>query len=231
MPTLSVVIPCFNEAGTIAEILRRVRAAHFPGNKEIVVVDDGSKDGTGDLLRGPLGHFIDRLVVHEVNQGKGAAIRSGFRVATGDLVVVQDADLEYDPNQYADLAAPILSGSADVVFGSRFLSKQPGIAWSLRHRMANRLLTRLSNLCSGLRITDMETCQKMFARRVLEGIDIRENRFGFEPEITAKVAKGGWRVQEIGIPYTPRSRLEGKKIGWRDGMRAIYCILRYNAFE
>ena len=234
MSKLTVVIPCYNEAATVAEVLRRVRGACYPGDKEVVVVDDGSGDGTEALLRGPLASYINRLIVHRVNRGKGAAIRSGLEAATGDLIVVQDADLEYDPNQYAKLAAPILSGDADVVYGSRFLDFPSGKRvheWPRHRRLANRALTLLSNRISGLRLTDLETCQKMFARPVLESIDIRESRFGFEPEITAKVAKGGWRVREVPVPYAPRTRALGKKIGWRDGVRAVYCIIRYNAFE
>ena len=228
MSTLTIVIPCYNEVGTIARVLGAVRAAHFPGDKTVVVVDDGSGDGTGGLLQGPLAGQIDRLITHHVNQGKGAAVRSGLAVATGDLVVVQDADLEYAPSQYARLAEPILSGTADVVYGSRFLGKAaiPGVP--LHRSLANRGLTFLSNRLTGLRLTDMETCQKMFARRVLEGIELRENGFGFEPEITARVAQGRWRIREVPIPYAPRTKADGKKIGWRDGLRAIYCILRYN---
>ena len=228
---LSVILPCYNEAPTLAEVLARIRAAPLAGlGKEIVVVDDGSTDGSGELLRGALACCVDQLVIHRRNRGKGAAIRSGVEVATGDLVVVQDGDLEYDPAQYDRLAAPLIDGSADVVYGSRMSSWRPTGVRTAAYRAANAALTRLSNLFSGLTLTDMETCHKMFARRVLESVDIRENRFGFEPEVTAKVARGGWRVREIDIPYAPRSRAEGKKIGWRDGLRAVYCIVRYNVF-
>ena len=227
---LSVIVPCYNEVATLAEVLARIRIAPLGLCREIVVVDDGSTDGTNELLRGALAGYVDRLVIHGRNKGKGAAVRSGVAVATGDLLVIQDADLEYDPGQYDRLVAPIIDGSADVVYGSRFLSPQPTRARTFGHRAANAVLTRLSNLLSGLSLTDMETCQKVFARRVLKSIVIRENRFGFEPEVTAKVAKGGWRLREIGIPYAPRTRAEGKKIGWRDGVRAVYCIIKYNAF-
>ncbi len=228
---LSVVIPCFNEAKTIEEILRAVRAAPGP-EKEIIVVDDFSSDGTRALLEGPLRPLIDRVVLHDHNQGKGAALRTGFREATGDVVVVQDADLEYDPRELPRLLEPILSRRADVVFGSRFAGGDAHRVVYFWHMVGNRFLTLLSNMLTNLNLTDMETCYKMFRRDILQRIEIEENRFGFEPEITAKVAKlPDCTIYEVGISYYGRTYKEGKKIGWRDGFRAIYAIFKYNLFR
>jgi glycosyltransferase involved in cell wall biosynthesis len=227
---LSVIIPCFNETATIEAIVEAVRRAPWP-DIEIIVVDDASTDGTRDKLKGPLAGRIDRVEMHAVNQGKGAALRSGIRLATGDVVIIQDADLEYDPSQYPRLVAPIAEGRADVVFGSRFMGAEPHRVLYFWHRMGNGLLTLFSNMCTNLNLTDMETCYKVFRREIIQAIPIEENRFGFEPEITAKVAKMGVRIYEVGISYYGRTYAEGKKIGYKDGLRAIYCILKYNFFR
>ena len=227
---LSVIIPCFNEVHTIERIIDAVRASPWP-DKEIIVVDDASTDGTRDKLAGPLASRIDRLELHAVNQGKGAALRSGIRLATGDLVIIQDADLEYDPVQYPRLLAPIVEGRADVVFGSRFMGAEPHRVLYFWHRVGNGVLTLLSNMFTNLNLTDMETCYKAFRREVIQSITIEENRFGFEPEITAKVAKLRVRVYEVGIAYYGRTYAEGKKVNWRDGVRAIYCVVKYNVFR
>jgi len=227
---LSVVIPCFNEAATIDGILAAVRASPYP-DKEIIVVDDGSTDGTREKISGPLRPLIDQLVLHEKNQGKGAALRTGIRAATGDVVIIQDADLEYDPNEYPILLAPIAENRADVVFGSRFMGAAPHRVLYFWHRMGNGFLTVLSNMFTNLNLTDMETCYKAFRRSIIQSIEIEENRFGFEPEITAKVAKLDCRIFEVGISYYGRTYAEGKKIGYRDGFRAIYCIVKYNLFR
>ena len=227
---LSVVIPCFNEVATIERLLEAVRASPHP-DKEIIVVDDGSSDGTREKISGPLRPLIDQLVMHEVNQGKGAALRSGIRAATGDVVIIQDADLEYDPNEYPNLIAPIAEDRADVVYGSRFMGAAPHRVLYFWHRLGNGFLTLLSNMFTNLNLTDMETCYKAFRRSVIQSIEIEEDRFGFEPEITAKVAKLGVRIYEVGISYYGRTYAEGKKIGYRDGFRAIYCIVKYNLFR
>jgi glycosyltransferase involved in cell wall biosynthesis len=227
---LSVIIPCYNETNTIEAIVEAVRRAPWP-DIEIIVVDDASTDGTRDKLRGPLAARIDRVELHEVNQGKGAALRSGIRLATGDVVIIQDADLEYDPSQYPRLVTPIAENRADVVFGSRFMGAEPHRVLYFWHRMGNGLLTLLSNMCTNLNLTDMETCYKVFRREIIQAIPIEENRFGFEPEITAKVARMGCRIYEVGISYYGRTYAEGKKIGYKDGLRAIYCILKYNLFR
>ena len=224
---LSVVIPCYNEAATIERLLETVRAAPWP-EIEIIVVDDCSTDGGRELLQGRLRGLVDHLVVHEVNRGKGAALRSGIREATGGAVIIQDADLEYDPAEYPRLLAPIADGRADVVYGSRFMGGAPHRVLYFWHAVGNGFLTVLSNMCTNLNLTDMETCYKAFRREVIQSIEIEEDRFGFEPEITAKVAKRGLRLYEVGISYYGRTYAEGKKIGYKDGFRAIYCILKYN---
>ena len=224
---LSVVIPCYNEAKTIRAIIERVRAAPV-AEKEIIIVDDCSRDGTRDLLRTQLMPLVDKVIFHEINQGKGAALRTGFAAATGDVVVVQDADLEYDPNEYPKLLEPILAGRADVVFGSRFQGGQPHRVVYFWHMVGNKFLTLCSNMATNINLTDMETCYKVFRREVLQRIRIEENRFGFEPEITAKVARLDVAIYEVGISYYGRTYAEGKKIGWRDGFRALWAIFKYN---
>jgi glycosyltransferase involved in cell wall biosynthesis len=224
---LSVVIPCFNEVGTIAEIVRRVGEAP-PLDKEIIVVDDASTDGTRDVLEKELNDRVQRLILQPRNRGKGAALRAGFTAASGSIVLIQDADLEYDPQEYSKLIGPILEGKADVVFGTRFAGGESRRVLYFWHAVGNRILTFASNLFTNLNLTDMEVCYKAFRREVLAKIQIEEDRFGFEPEITAKVARLGCRVYEVGISYSGRTYSEGKKIGWRDGVRALWCILKYN---
>jgi glycosyltransferase involved in cell wall biosynthesis len=224
---LSIVIPCYNERETIAEVIDAVRAAPG-GEKQIIVVDDCSTDGTSRLLEETLKPKIDTLLRHPVNRGKGAALRTGIAAATGDIVIIQDADLEYDPNQYPQLIDPILRDRADVVYGSRFMGGAPHRVLYFWHRMGNGLLTLLSNMFTNLNLTDMETCYKVFRREIVQRVTIEEDRFGFEPEITAKIARMDVRIYEVGIAYYGRTYAEGKKIGWRDGVRAIWCILKYN---
>lgn len=225
-PCLSVVVPCFNEEATIATLIDQVSAS--PWVAEIVVVDDGSSDRSREILAGISDPRVT-VVLHERNRGKGAALRTGFARATSEFVVVQDADLEYDPSEYGVLLEPLLDDRADVVFGSRFLSGRPHRVLYFWHSMGNRFLTLLSNMFTDLNLTDMETCYKCFRRSVIQSIEIEEDRFGFEPEITAKLARGKFRIYEVGISYSGRTYAEGKKIGWRDGVRAIYCIVRYSA--
>jgi glycosyltransferase involved in cell wall biosynthesis len=227
---LSVVIPCYNEVRTIDKLLAAVRASPHK-DIEIILVDDGSRDGTRDRLSGELKPMIDQLIFHEVNQGKGAALRTGIKAATGDVVIVQDADLEYDPNEYPKLLTPIMEDRADVVFGSRFMGGLPHRVLYFWHRVGNGVLTLASNMFTNLNLTDMETCYKAFRREIIQSIEIEENRFGFEPEITAKVAKLDVRIFEVGISYYGRTYAEGKKIGMRDGFRALYCIVKYNLFR
>jgi glycosyltransferase involved in cell wall biosynthesis len=224
---LSVVIPCYNEVATVERVVDAVRRSPVP-HKEIVLVDDGSTDGTRELIQTKLADRVDRVVLHDGNRGKGAALRSGFAAATGDVVVVQDADLEYDPNEFPKLLRPFVENAADVVFGSRFIGGESHRVLYYWHYVGNRALTTLSNVFTNLNLTDMEVCYKLFRREVIQRIAIEEDRFGFEPEITAKVARLGCSVYEVGISYAGRTYAEGKKIGWRDGLRALWCILKYN---
>jgi glycosyltransferase involved in cell wall biosynthesis len=226
---LSIVIPCYNEQDTIASLVAAVNAAPYP-DKEIIIVDDCSRDGTHAELE-KLKDQVSQIVYHKVNQGKGAALRTGFQHATGDVVIIQDADLEYDPNEYSLLVEPIAQGKADVVFGSRFLGGAPHRVLYFWHRVGNGVLTLMSNMFTNLNLTDMETCYKVFKREIIQAIPIEENRFGFEPEITAKLARRNLRIFEVGISYYGRTYAEGKKIGWKDGVRAIYCIIKYNLFR
>ena len=222
---LSVIIPCYNEKDNIKTIVDAVIASPID-NKEIIIVDDYSTDGTRELLEAEIKPLVSKIIYHGVNQGKGAALRTGFKSATGDVVIIQDADLEYDPKEYPKVVNPIFEGKARVVYGSRFLhQKRKGY---LANRLANWGLTTFSNLFTHQHLTDMETCYKAFEREVIQSIDIKENRFGFEPEITSKVSKKGIKIKEVPISYYPRSNEEGKKIGFKDGLRALYVICRYH---
>lgn len=227
---LSIIIPCYNEINTIVEIVQRVQNGPVK-NKEIIIVDDCSNDGTQKILRDEIEILVDKVIYHSKNMGKGAALKTGFKEATGDIVVVQDADLEYDPYEYPVLMAPIISGKADVVFGSRFMGGNPHRVVYFWHMVGNRFLTLMSNMLTNINLSDMETCYKMFRREVIQSFEIKENRFGFEPEITAKVARGKYRIYEVGISYYGRTYAEGKKIGFRDGLKAIYAILKYNIWS
>ena len=229
-PCLSVVMPVFNEAGTIAPVVGNVLSQRPV--QQLVIVDDCSTDGTWDKLT-PLAQNEPRvkLVRHDHNQGKGAALRMGFTFATGPFVIVQDADLEYDPAEYYRLLAPILAGKADVVFGSRFIGSDAHRVLFYWHSLGNKFLTTLSNMASGVNLTDMEVCYKLFRREIIQGIKLEENRFGFEPEVTAKVAKLKVRIYEVAVSYYGRTYAEGKKIGWRDGIQALRCIFKYNFFS
>ena len=227
---ISIVIPCYNEAETIEAIVQAVLAAPLP-NLEIIIVDDCSRDGTKELLYKKISHLVDQIIYHTKNQGKGAALRSGFANVTGEIVIIQDADLEYNPQEYPVLIQPILDGKADVVFGSRFQGGQAHRVLYFWHYMGNKALTLLSNMFTNLNLTDMETCYKVFRNEVLQQIEIKENRFGVEPELTAKVSKLGCRIYEVGISYSGRTYSEGKKINWKDGVQAIWCILKYNLFK
>jgi glycosyltransferase involved in cell wall biosynthesis len=218
-------MPCYNERNTIREVVKEVLDS--PYTAELLIIDDGSTDGTRDILA----EFSEpriRVLLQPENQGKGAAIRRGFHEATAPYVIVQDADLEYDPNEFGTILLPLLDGRADVVFGSRFKSGLPHRVVYFWHSVGNKILTLTSNMFTNLNLTDMETCYKAFRREVIQSIELEEDRFGIEPEMTAKIARGNWRVYEVGISYSGRTYEEGKKIGWRDGLRAMYCIVRYS---
>jgi Glycosyltransferases involved in cell wall biogenesis len=227
---ISVVIPVYNERGTIEQIVKAVRASEV-GDLEIIVVDDASSDGTQEVLKEQVSALADKIIYQPHNQGKGAALRAGFAAATGDVVLVQDADLEYNPADYPTLLEPILSGKADAVFGSRFMGGRPHRVLYFWHMVGNRFLTLLSNMFTNLNLTDLEKCYKAFRADVIKKLELCEDRFGFEPEVTAKLAKARCRIYEVGISYNGRTYSEGKKVNWKDGFHAIYAIVRYNLFS
>jgi len=223
---LSIIVPCYNEKDTLPEIISLIKQSPVE-EKEIILVDDGSSDGTTDIIRREVEKTVDRVIYHPKNMGKGAAIRSALQYVTGDVVIIQDADLEYDPREYPKLIAPIIEGKADVVYGSRFLGEGPHRVHMFWHYVGNKLLTILSNMFTNLNLTDMETCYKTFKTAVLKNINLKEKGFGVEPEMTVKMAKQNCRVYEVGISYHGRSYSEGKKINWKDGLKALYLIIKY----
>ncbi|MBP2668488.1 MAG: glycosyl transferase family 2 [Deltaproteobacteria bacterium] len=229
MESLSIVIPVFNEVNTIKGILERIQEVHLPqiANREIVVVDDYSTDGTRDVLDTYKDQTTIKIIHHDRNRGKGAALRTGIAHTTGSLVIIQDADLEYDPQEYPKLLAPIMAGKADVVYGSRFAGGESKRVLYYWHFLGNKFLTTLSNMFTNINLTDMETCYKVFRGEIIRSIRIEEDRFGFEPEVTSKVARMGCRIYEVGISYSGRTYAEGKKINWKDGVRAVWCIVKY----
>jgi glycosyltransferase involved in cell wall biosynthesis len=227
---LSIIIPCYNERDFIEQLLAKVREAPI-ASKEIILVDDGSSDGTTDLIKNKLARGADKVIYHEKNMGKGAAIRSGLAEVSGDMVIIQDADLEYDPMEYPKLVGPIADGKADVVYGSRFLGEGPHRVHMFWHYVGNKLLTLFSNMFSNLNLTDMETCYKVFRTEIIKQLNIEERGFGIEPELTVKLGKKRCRIYEVGISYYGRSYSEGKKISWKDGFRAIYVILKYSFYR
>jgi glycosyltransferase involved in cell wall biosynthesis len=224
---VSIVIPCYNEKDTIEKIVEAVRKISLE-SREIIVVDDCSQDGTHAVLQEKVSQMVDRIIYHPVNRGKGAALRSGFAAATGDFILVQDADLEYNPEDYRVLLEPLMSGKADAVFGSRFMGGRPHRVLFFWHMVGNRFLTLLSNMFTNLNLTDMETGYKAFRASLIKSIQIEEDRFGVEPEIIAKLARANCRIYEVGISYSGRTYREGKKISWKDGVRAMYAVLKYN---
>jgi glycosyltransferase involved in cell wall biosynthesis len=227
---LSIIIPCFNESKTISLVIDNILSCAYK-NIEIILVDDCSTDGTQNIIKDQLINKISKVIFHKKNLGKGAAVRSGVNLATGDIIIIQDADLEYDPMDYKKLINPIIIDKADVVYGSRFIGSQPHRVVFFWHQFGNKILTLFSNIFTRLNLTDMETCYKVFRSNVIKNIKIEENRFGFEPEITAKISKKNIRIYEVGISYYGRTYAEGKKITWKDGFRAIYCIIKYNLFR